>query len=577
MKLLPLIHKLVVLVIIVVGGGVAARAQDVTITPFVWVETKDAPDELPSFKKSPKITFPEELRATTDFGYVILELNLDEKARALGGAHLATQPLLDRTVTEAKLDWRFNVGRREGKPVFTASTFAVIFNPASAAEKIPEATPRLLAVSVVDIPWPKGVKPDVEISDRVVWADICVDAQGEITGVKNAPPELAEKFTIAVKNWRFAPARKAGQPVAAEVKAPFVVHMKRPESLIKGTRVPARVISQERPVYPWAMRLNGMRGEVLVDFVVNREGRVQRAFVARTLNPSFDAAALDAVRNWRFEPARVGDRPVSLRMQVPIVFLLNDEGDGGSGPLKDADRKPDLSKLPEIYRYDVPAKPIGTARPVYPYELLKQGKTGDAAVGYVVGSSGKVIQTIPDKASTPEFARALTAAIEQFVYDPALKQTRPSPSLQRFRQQFDLSREWGLVDSDDLALLRREQKKPESIYNGTELDKPLKPISKKPPIFPVSAPAEMSSGKAVIEVLVDEEGCVRLPRIVEATDDAFGYAAIQSVASWRFESPKRGGRDVVVRVRIPFAFTKDAAKPAADQNDSPPRSQVAPD
>ena len=78
-------------------------------------------------------------------------------------------------------------------------------------------------------------------------------------------------------------------------------------------------------------------------------------------------------------------------------------------------------------------------------------------------------------------------------------------------------------------------------------------------------------------MLVDEEGCVRLPRIVEATDDAFGYAAIQSVASWRFESPKRGGRDVVVRVRIPFAFTKDAAKPAADQNDSPPRSQVAPD
>jgi TonB family protein len=72
----------------------------------------------------------------------------------------------------------------------------------------------------------------------------------------------------------------------------------------------------------------------------------------------------------------------------------------------------------------------------------------------------------------------------------------------------------------------------------------------------------MNSGEALIEFLVDEEGRARLPRMVEATHEAFAYAAMQSIASWRFEPPQRGGRDVIVRVRVPLKFTRETTSEA---------------
>jgi TonB family protein len=285
---------------------------------------------------------------------------------------------------------------------------------------------------------------------------------------------------------------------------------------------------------------------------------VRNAFAARSLNPSFDDAAVDAVERWRFEPGRIGDRPVSTHMRVPVIFEIERGGNIGRGPLEAKGKKADLSKLPEAFRYDTPPRPIGTVRVVYPYELLRAGKTGEAEIGYVVGADGRVVQIVPSKATDPAFTRALTAAIEQFTYEPAVKAGRPGRALQRFGQKFDRSVEWSLVSDADIELLRTEEKKPESILNLRDLDGPLVPRSRRPPVFPVSAPEEMKNGEALVEFLVDQEGRARLPRIVEATHEAFAYAAMQSIASWRFESPQRGGRDVIVRVRIPMKFSRDA-------------------
>jgi len=72
----------------------------------------------------------------------------------------------------------------------------------------------------------------------------------------------------------------------------------------------------------------------------------------------------------------------------------------------------------------------------------------------------------------------------------------------------------------------------------------------------------VTTGEAVIEVLVDEDGHAWLPRIVSATDEAFGYAAVQA-AAWWFEPPMAGGKPVVVRARVPFKSGTKAPAPAA--------------
>lgn len=53
---------------------------------------------------------------------------------------------------------------------------------------------------------------------------------------------------------------------------------------------------------------------------------------------------------------------------------------------------------------------------------------------------------------------------------------------------------------------------------------------------------------------------VVLPRMVSASAPAFGYAAVQTVATWRFEPPTSGGKPVMARARVPFTFKASAPR-----------------
>lgn len=540
-------------------------AQDVSLSALRWTDQKDPPDEMPALTSKPRVDFPEALRGSPDVGYIIVSFVLDPKARRLGTMRATTTKAFERAYEEAADRFRFTPGKRDGKPVNTAVTLAIIFNPASAAADKPEATPRLLDASTVHVPRPKGAKPDDHFEDQVVFADVSIDETGRITAVKNAPPELAPKIQIAAKNWRFAPARRGGQPVAAELRVPFVIEIAGARRGPPGTKPTfPRVISQQKPIYPFAMRASGMRGEVVVDFFVDIEGRVRNAYVVRSLNPAFDDPALEAVRQWRFEPGRAGEEPIRMHMQVPVIFQLDGLYQGGENGMN-SPRKPDLSKLPEEFRYDTAPRLIGSARAVYPYALLAAKREGKALIRYLVDERGRVAQATVGEASAPEFGEALLAAVEQFRFEPAVKNGRPSRSLQAFSQEFKTDEGYQLVSDDDLSLLRREQRKPETIVRLGDLDEPLKPISQRPPRAPLAQLADGKAGEATIEFLVDEEGRARLPRVVRASADAFGYAAMQAIASWRFEPPTRGGRAAIVRAILPvkFAAMEGAAAPEA--------------
>jgi periplasmic protein TonB len=104
-------------------------------------------------------------------------------------------------------------------------------------------------------------------------------------------------------------------------------------------RTPA-VKSQHAPTYPYEMRTAGITGEVLVDFVIDSQGNVQKAFAAKSSRREFESAAVEAVSRWKFDPGAKGGRAVSTHMQVPIVYTLDEEdGKSGEPTIKDG-RKP---------------------------------------------------------------------------------------------------------------------------------------------------------------------------------------------------------------------------------------------
>jgi TonB family protein len=76
-----------------------------------------------------------------------------------------------------------------------------------------------------------------------------------------------------------------------------------------------------QPVYPQEALEQGLRGIVILDLVIDTEGRVAEMHIIRSI-PGLDEAALAAARQWRYEPVKVDGRPVSVRVTVPITFAL---------------------------------------------------------------------------------------------------------------------------------------------------------------------------------------------------------------------------------------------------------------
>ena len=80
---------------------------------------------------------------------------------------------------------------------------------------------------------------------------------------------------------------------------------------------------QVRPAYPWAPRRLGIQGTTLLRVHVLADGRIGDVQVERSAgHPDLDQAAQEAVRRWRFEPARRGEEPIAMWVLLPFEFRL---------------------------------------------------------------------------------------------------------------------------------------------------------------------------------------------------------------------------------------------------------------
>lgn len=85
----------------------------------------------------------------------------------------------------------------------------------------------------------------------------------------------------------------------------------------------ARPIFQTAPVYPFELRQKKVEGTVYMLFVVDQDGRVVNPKVEKSTHPAFERPALEAVRQWKFDPAVRGGEKVSSKVRVPIRFALS--------------------------------------------------------------------------------------------------------------------------------------------------------------------------------------------------------------------------------------------------------------
>jgi TonB family protein len=110
-----------------------------------------------------------------------------------------------------------------------------------------------------------------------------------------------------------------GQTRPASIPAPAAAA---PEPRIAPAQDrPLKAVREKPPVYPELARTAHVEGVVRLAVVVGPDGAVRRVSV-RSGHPLLIPAALDAVRQWAYQPAREKGRPVESQTNVEVRFAL---------------------------------------------------------------------------------------------------------------------------------------------------------------------------------------------------------------------------------------------------------------
>jgi protein TonB len=147
--------------------------------------------------------------------------------------------------------------------------------------------------------------PSVRATQTAPVAPVRAETAVTKTSAEPALPAIAETARV---------------PAAASPAAPAAP---RSESVTAPPVFNAAYLRNPPPRYPRAARRSSEEGTVLLRVLVTIDGTAARVELDRSSgSASLDSAALEAVRNWRFVPARRGAENVEDWVRVPVVFRL---------------------------------------------------------------------------------------------------------------------------------------------------------------------------------------------------------------------------------------------------------------
>lgn len=95
-----------------------------------------------------------------------------------------------------------------------------------------------------------------------------------------------------------------------------------PRNVSNGVRVePARLMKQTIPVYPPLARTARVEGAVILEADITESGALENVTVIEG-HPMLIEAAIEAIRRWRYAPAKLNGKPTRSSVRVTVNFKL---------------------------------------------------------------------------------------------------------------------------------------------------------------------------------------------------------------------------------------------------------------
>lgn len=97
------------------------------------------------------------------------------------------------------------------------------------------------------------------------------------------------------------------------------LHSQRTETQTDGQII---LIKAPFPEYPHELLVAGIEGTVVVDFTVNKKGKVVQPVIMQSHGDEFDRASLACIKRWRFEPILKDGKPTDARLRQTFEFRI---------------------------------------------------------------------------------------------------------------------------------------------------------------------------------------------------------------------------------------------------------------
>ena len=143
--------------------------------------------------------------------------------------------------------------------------------------------------------------------------------------------EEERRISIPLPSMNDLPPLPNGYRIQPDVKQPayhqidFEKVARDPIADLRGTRKPVRPAKAERPPYPQFAREQGWEGTVILRIRVDQLGSVDSVKTQKSSGfPILDESAIQSVKSWRFEPAKDGEFPIPVTVDLPIRFDLDE-------------------------------------------------------------------------------------------------------------------------------------------------------------------------------------------------------------------------------------------------------------
>lgn len=204
-------------------------------------------------------------------------------------------------------------------------------------------------------------------------------------------------------------------------------------------------------------------------------------------------------------------------------------------------------------------KVLTTQMPAYPVGLVSEGiLEGYAEIIIRVNEMGELTDVYKSAYSHPEFGRLAEKYIKMWTFQPAKLNGEPHAVIKSVDFRFEDKRGVHSLLAMEAAVMKMnfgpKDTDGKRIYSPEELDQDPIPLETETPLFPEEFKGQGIKGTATVVFYIDEEGNVRMPHVIENSQDIFGLTALFSVRKWKFKPPLVRGKPVSVLVRQKFNF-----------------------